>query len=131
MPIADHPSCSLRGVAKSYGGAVALARLDLTVRAGEFFTLLGPSGAEAARFARLAAEAFSRRFPLGRVPLGARVRAEIRSRLPEGAPPLEKRFDTVIPAAGAVNASLRMSPDRLAELVQGEWVRVTQEPGQA
>ncbi len=42
-----------------------------------------------------------------------------------------KRFDTVIPAAGAVNASLRMSPDRLAELVQGEWVRVTQEPGQA
>ncbi len=49
-----------------------------------------PPGAEAARFARLAAEAFLRRFPLGRVPLAARVRAEIRSRLPEGAPPLEE-----------------------------------------
>jgi putative spermidine/putrescine transport system ATP-binding protein len=34
----------LEGVAKSYGGAVALARLDLTVRQGEFFTFLGPSG---------------------------------------------------------------------------------------
>jgi putative spermidine/putrescine transport system ATP-binding protein len=34
----------LEGVAKAYGGAVALSRLDLAVRAGEFFTLLGPSG---------------------------------------------------------------------------------------
>ncbi len=38
------PIVQLEGVAKSYGGAVALARLDLDVRAGEFFTLLGPSG---------------------------------------------------------------------------------------
>ncbi|GLR66534.1 ABC transporter ATP-binding protein [Acidocella aquatica] len=35
---------SLEGVSKAYGGAVALARLDLTIYAGEFFTLLGPSG---------------------------------------------------------------------------------------
>jgi putative spermidine/putrescine transport system ATP-binding protein len=34
----------LRGVSKSYGPAVALAHLDLDVRAGEFFTFLGPSG---------------------------------------------------------------------------------------
>ncbi len=38
------PIVQLEGVAKSYGGAVALSRLDLTVYAGEFFTLLGPSG---------------------------------------------------------------------------------------
>ncbi|HTQ72272.1 MAG TPA: ABC transporter ATP-binding protein [Acidocella sp.] len=38
------PIVQLDGVAKSYGGAVALSRLDLTVYAGEFFTLLGPSG---------------------------------------------------------------------------------------
>ena len=38
------PVVQLEGVAKSYGGAVALSRLDLTVYAGEFFTLLGPSG---------------------------------------------------------------------------------------
>jgi putative spermidine/putrescine transport system ATP-binding protein len=38
------PIVQLEGVAKAYGGAVALARLDLEVRTGEFFTLLGPSG---------------------------------------------------------------------------------------
>ncbi|WP_298454746.1 ABC transporter ATP-binding protein [uncultured Cellulomonas sp.] len=34
----------LRGVGRSFGGATALADLDLTVRAGEFIALLGPSG---------------------------------------------------------------------------------------
>ena len=34
----------LEGVAKAYGGTVALSGLELEVRAGEFFTLLGPSG---------------------------------------------------------------------------------------
>jgi len=38
------PIVQLEGVAKAYGSAVALSRLDLTVRTGEFFTLLGPSG---------------------------------------------------------------------------------------
>ncbi len=45
-------------------------------------------GADAGRFARLAAEAYRRRLPQGRVPLEARVRAEIRSRLPDGSPPI-------------------------------------------
>ncbi|HTQ71549.1 MAG TPA: AraC family transcriptional regulator [Acidocella sp.] len=45
-------------------------------------------GADIARFARLAAQAYGRRLPHGRVPLEARVRAEIRSRLPDGAPPI-------------------------------------------
>ena len=44
MQTAKQPIVQLEGVAKSYGGAVALAQLDLTVNAGEFFTLLGPSG---------------------------------------------------------------------------------------
>ncbi|MDR3683599.1 MAG: ABC transporter ATP-binding protein [Geothrix sp.] len=44
MQTAKQPIVQLEGVAKSYGGAVALAQLDLTVYAGEFFTLLGPSG---------------------------------------------------------------------------------------
>ncbi len=38
------PIVQLEGVAKAYGSAVALSKLDLTVRTGEFFTLLGPSG---------------------------------------------------------------------------------------
>ncbi|WP_298225795.1 AraC family transcriptional regulator [Acidocella sp.] len=45
-------------------------------------------GTDAVRFARLAAKAYRRRLPSGRLPLEARVRAEIRSRLPDGSPPI-------------------------------------------
>jgi putative spermidine/putrescine transport system ATP-binding protein len=38
------PVVVLEGLRKSYGTAVALARVDLSIRAGEFFTFLGPSG---------------------------------------------------------------------------------------
>jgi putative spermidine/putrescine transport system ATP-binding protein len=34
----------LAGLAKHYGGVVAVAGIDLEVEAGEFFTMLGPSG---------------------------------------------------------------------------------------
>src|SRR5258708_12257789 len=34
----------LDGVTRAFGGIVALAGLSLTVRSGEFITLLGPSG---------------------------------------------------------------------------------------
>jgi prolyl-tRNA editing enzyme YbaK/EbsC (Cys-tRNA(Pro) deacylase) len=37
-----------------------------------------------------------------------------------------KRFDVVLPAAGATNAALRLAPDRLAQLVQATWVDVAQ-----
>jgi len=38
-----------------------------------------------------------------------------------------KRFDMVLPAAGATNAALRIAPDRLAQLVQATWIDVAQE----
>jgi prolyl-tRNA editing enzyme YbaK/EbsC (Cys-tRNA(Pro) deacylase) len=33
-----------------------------------------------------------------------------------------KRFDIVIPAAGATNAAVKIAPDRLATLVNAEWI---------
>lgn len=39
-----------------------------------------------------------------------------------------KDFDVVIPAAGATNAAVRISPTRLAEITQAEWVDVCQPP---
>lgn len=36
-----------------------------------------------------------------------------------------KDFDEVLPAAGATNSAVRLSPDRLASLTGGEWVDVT------
>jgi ABC-2 type transport system ATP-binding protein len=35
----------LQGVRRSFGAAVAVARMDLAVRPGEFYALLGPNGA--------------------------------------------------------------------------------------
>lgn len=35
-------------------------------------------------------------------------------------------FDEVVPAAGATNAAVRLSPQRLAELTEAEWVDVCQ-----
>jgi prolyl-tRNA editing enzyme YbaK/EbsC (Cys-tRNA(Pro) deacylase) len=37
-----------------------------------------------------------------------------------------KRFDIVIPAAGATNAALHIAPERLVELAKGHWVDVAQ-----
>ncbi|TIR59939.1 YbaK/EbsC family protein, partial [Mesorhizobium sp.] len=37
-----------------------------------------------------------------------------------------RAFDEVVPAAGATNAAVRISPQRMAELVDAKWVDVCQ-----
>jgi len=39
-----------------------------------------------------------------------------------------KKFDEVLPAAGATNAAVRIAPEYLAQLVKAEWVDVAQVP---
>jgi prolyl-tRNA editing enzyme YbaK/EbsC (Cys-tRNA(Pro) deacylase) len=39
-----------------------------------------------------------------------------------------KAFEEVIPAAGATNAAVRISPERMAEITYAEWVDVCQDP---
>ncbi len=39
-----------------------------------------------------------------------------------------KRFGVVVPAAGAINAAVRIEPDRMAALVGAEWVDICQQP---
>jgi prolyl-tRNA editing enzyme YbaK/EbsC (Cys-tRNA(Pro) deacylase) len=38
-----------------------------------------------------------------------------------------KKFDVVLPAAGATDAALRIRPERLVQLVQASWVDVAQD----
>lgn len=39
-----------------------------------------------------------------------------------------KRFRDVVPAAGAINAAVRLSPERMAELTGAAWVDIGQDP---
>ena len=43
-PAAAAPAVRLTGIRRTYGDVVAIARLDLDIAEGEFFTMLGPSG---------------------------------------------------------------------------------------
>ena len=40
-----------------------------------------------------------------------------------------KRFDEVVTAGGSTHAAIRVPPDRLARLVDAEWIDVCKEPG--
>jgi prolyl-tRNA editing enzyme YbaK/EbsC (Cys-tRNA(Pro) deacylase) len=37
-----------------------------------------------------------------------------------------RRFDVVVPAAGAINAAVKITPERMAELVGAQWVDICQ-----
>lgn len=37
-----------------------------------------------------------------------------------------RKYEEVVPAAGATNSAVRISPSRMVELTQGEWVNVCQ-----
>jgi prolyl-tRNA editing enzyme YbaK/EbsC (Cys-tRNA(Pro) deacylase) len=39
-----------------------------------------------------------------------------------------KTFDTVYPAAGSLNSSVRIAPGRLAELVAARWIDICRLP---
>ncbi|MBY5987720.1 ABC transporter ATP-binding protein [Roseovarius atlanticus] len=47
------PFLSLRGVVKSFGNFTALDRIDLDIKEGEFFTIVGPSGSGKSTLIRL------------------------------------------------------------------------------
>jgi putative spermidine/putrescine transport system ATP-binding protein len=52
---ADVPDVRLSGVRKTYGDVVAVDRVDLDIRHGEFFTMLGPSGSGKTTMLRMVA----------------------------------------------------------------------------
>ncbi len=55
MLVLQHSSIEARGVSLSYGSKRILAEIDLCIESGEFFCLLGPSGAGKTSFLRVVA----------------------------------------------------------------------------
>ncbi|MCG0520692.1 YbaK/EbsC family protein, partial [Klebsiella pneumoniae] len=39
-----------------------------------------------------------------------------------------REYDTVLPAAGSANSAVRLTPVRLAELTNAQWLDVTTQP---
>jgi putative spermidine/putrescine transport system ATP-binding protein len=68
--IVARPAIHVTGLAKRYGDVVAVDDIELTVRPGEFFTMLGPSGSGKTTLLRLIA-GFERP-DHGRIELGGR-----------------------------------------------------------
>src|SRR5215831_18518813 len=84
--IADEPpAVRVAGLHKRYGDVNALADTDLTVRPGEFFTMLGPSGSGKTTLLRLIA-GFERPGH-GRIELGGRDVTRV--------PPYDRDVNTV------------------------------------
>ena len=79
------PALHLEAVRKSYGSVPAVAGVDLTVKEGEFFTLLGPSGSGKTTLLRLIA-GFER-------PDSGRI--ELAGRDVTGVPPYARETNTV------------------------------------
>ena len=84
-PTTPSPDVRLVGVSKHYGDVVAVARVDLEIARGEFFTLLGPSGSGKTTTLRLIA-GFEEP-DTGRVELGGEDVT--------GVPPYDREVNTV------------------------------------
>jgi prolyl-tRNA editing enzyme YbaK/EbsC (Cys-tRNA(Pro) deacylase) len=132
--VTEESSATVDLAAAAHGVEPAQIAKTICVRAGERVVLVVASGTS-----RLDNRKFKDTFAVKPRMLGAEEVVELTSHpvggvCPFGLPaPLPvycdvslKRFEEVLPAAGATNSALRITPQRLAELTKAEWVDVCQ-----
>ncbi len=132
--VTEESSATVDLAAAAHGVEPAQIAKTICVRAGERVVLVVASGTS-----RLDNRKFKDAFAVKPRMLGAEEVVELTSHpvggvCPFGLPaPLPvycdvslKRFEEVLPAAGATNSALRITPQRLAELTDAEWVDVCQ-----
>jgi len=132
--VTEESSATVDLAAAAHGVEPAQIAKTICVRAGERVVLVVASGT-----ARLDNRKFKEAFAakprmLGAEDVVALTGHPVGGVCPFGLPgPLPvycdvslKRFDEVLPAAGATNSALRITPQRLADLTTAEWVDVCQ-----
>jgi prolyl-tRNA editing enzyme YbaK/EbsC (Cys-tRNA(Pro) deacylase) len=130
--VTEQSSATVALAAQAHGVAPEQIAKTICLRVGEEIVLLVAAGT-----ARLSNRKFKDRFAAKPRMLDAEQVLAVTSHpvggvCPFGLPsPLPvycdvslQAFEEVVPAAGATNAAVRLSPQRLAALVAGEWVDV-------
>ena len=130
--VTEQSSATVALAAEAHGVAPEQIAKTICLRIGEEIVLLVAAGT-----ARLSNRKFKDRFAAKPRMLDAEQVLAVTSHpvggvCPFGLPsPLPvycdvslQAFEEVVPAAGATNAAVRLSPQRLAALVAGEWVDV-------
>ena len=130
--VTEQSSATVALAAEAHGVASEQIAKTICLRVGEEIVLLVAAGT-----ARLSNRKFKDRFAAKPRMLDAEQVLAVTSHpvggvCPFGLPsPLPvycdvslQAFEEVVPAAGATNAAVRLSPQRLAALVTGEWVDV-------
>lgn len=126
----DLSSATVELAAKAHGVATGQIAKTLSLQVGDRILLL-VTGGDARLDNRKAKAAFggkAKMLPLEDVecitghPVGGVCPFGLASPIPVYCDVSLKLFTVVMPAAGATNSALRISPDRLAEITQAEWV---------
>ncbi|CDZ42096.1 YbaK/EbsC family protein [Neorhizobium galegae] len=134
--ITEESSATVPLAAAAHGVSPEQIAKTICLRAGDITMLVVMSGTS-----RLDNRKFRDRFGAKPRMLGGSETAEITSHpiggvCPFGLPsPIPiycdvslRRFPEVVPAAGAINAAVRISPERMADLTAATWVDVGQDP---
>ena len=130
--VTEASSATVTLAAEAHGVEPAQIAKTICLRAGEETLLLVTSGT-----ARLSNRKFKDRFggkprmldaehvlELTSHPVGGVCPFGVASPLPVYCDVSLKRFDEVVPAAGATNAAVHITPERMAALTSAEWVDV-------
>lgn len=134
--VTEESSATVALAAEAHGVAPEQIAKTICVRAGESTALVVMSGTS-----RLDNRKFRDRFGAKPRMLGSEEVMAITSHPVGGVCPFGlatpvpvycdvslRKFSEVVPAAGAINAAVRIGPDRMADLTGAIWVDVSQDP---
>jgi prolyl-tRNA editing enzyme YbaK/EbsC (Cys-tRNA(Pro) deacylase) len=130
--VSDKSSATVTLAAEAFGVAPERIAKTLSLRVGERVVLVVTKGT--ARLDNKKAKTKPRMLDAGEVvsltghPVGGVCPFGLATPLPVFCDISLRAFDEVVPAAGSIHSAVRITPERMAALVNATWVDVCQEP---